>query len=139
MDNYKNSAEWQALNRIWKNLSKDSQILLSDDFKLISRFIEAKNVLSESSITKQEKDNKYLSSLSQKCIDFILGNEPNTYHSMMAVLDSHNFSDCKEFIDFYFNKYKDIRPHIAKNKNFVKETAELCWQRYYKEFQYYSK
>ena len=140
MSSYKDSAEWQALNKIWKTLSKEDRTKLSNDFKLISNFIET-NIHAEdkSKETKNDDNYKYLSSLSEKCIEFIINNKPNLYHSMMAVLDSHNFSDCKEFADFYFKKYKTERPHIAKNKNFVKETAELCWQRYYVEGQFYSK
>ena len=40
MNSYKDSAEWQALNKIWKSLPKDYQTKLSEDFKLISGFIE---------------------------------------------------------------------------------------------------
>ena len=137
---YKNSAEWQSLNKIWKTLSKEEQIQLSNDFKLISKFIEA-NVHTENELKATKKDDKYeyLSPLSEKCIKFIISNNPNMYHSMMAILSAHNFADCKEFTDFYYNKYKTERPHIAKNKNFVKEAAELCWQRYYIEGHFYSK
>lgn len=133
MNNYKDSAEWQALNRIWKASSREVQTKLSNDFKLISRFIEKNQPVPSSNKKDKKEDHEYLSSLSEKCIDFILNNNPNMYHSMMAVLDSHNFADCNEFIDFYYKKYKESRPHIAKNKNFVKETAELCWKRYYEE------
>ena len=140
MNSYKDSAEWQALNKIWKTLSKEEQTQLSCDFKLISKFIET-NIHTKDKAKETKKNDKYeyLSPLSQKCTEFIISNNPNMYHSMMAVLASYNFADCKEFTDFYYNKYKTERPHIAKNKNFVKETAELCWQRYYIEGQFYSK
>ena len=103
MNSYKDSAEWQALNKIWKSLSKDTQTQLSEDFKLISKFIET-NIHAEdkSKETKNDDNYKYLSSLSEKCIEFIINNKPNLYHSMMAVLDSYNFSDCKGGDSFQF-------------------------------------
>lgn len=139
MSSYKDSAEWQALNKIWKSLSKDSQAQLSEDFKLISGFIEKNQHVSTNNRKTDKEDYAYLAPLSDKCIGFILSNNPNMYHSMMAVLNSHNFADYNEFVDFYYKKYKESRPHIAKNKNFVKETAELCWKRYYEEGYFYSK
>ena len=133
MNNYKESNAWKALNHLWKLSPPDMRKEAEEDFKELAAFIKAGQ--SPAQIT--EEIPKYLRALSRPCAEFVLENQPNVYHSVMATLENHNFSDCAELISFYIKKYGNTRPYIKKNKNYFEEVAALCWKRFFQDGVYY--
>ena len=140
MEDYKNTPEWCALNRIWKSYPQELRVQREVDFRLLSDFIKQEKKVKTTKPRKTTADeHPYLNSLSEECITFVLSNKPNLYHSFMAILDNRNFTDCDELLQYYMNKYKKSRPYLVKNQSFVAEVANLCWRKYYKEGYYYTK
>ena len=135
MNDYQETKEWKALNHIWKLSSPEMRESASDDFRMLAEYIRA----GKSSGKRSGETPAYLSELSNRCITFVLSNQPNIYHSIMSILDKHSFSSCDELVSFYIKKYGNTRPYIVKNKELLEEVASLCWTRYFQDGYYFKK
>ncbi len=125
---YKQTIEWQSLNKIWKTLTANQKLDLESDFKSISIF------LAQHTKHKDINEYSYLSSLDNETIDFVkniisLG-YPNLYHSLMAILGQHsNIRDANTLIQYYTTKYQYIRPEIFKEPLKLAKLCDLCIER----------
>ena len=136
------SAEWQALNKLWKACSSEQQENCSEEFKILAEFIRTKLYVKKDENRKKQSKNKdtsyltaarYLAPLSNDARQFIIDlldkGEKNIYHSVMAVLDKHPDLTKEEVTRYYFDKYEKRRPFLAENKGLVCEIINLCWER----------
>lgn len=126
---YKTTREWQALNRIWKNSSKEVQQNCYEDFKLITQMIQS-NCSHRTERSRERNGNGYLNSLSEAAKGFIHSHSPNLYHSFMAVLDNTAFDSEEKLIEYYLEKYRAKRPYLEEHQELVREVGALCFSRY---------
>ena len=129
-DHVKHSQQWQALNEIWRNCSKEQQTELYSQFEIVAQFIK-ENTLKTCSTAKDEY--KYLSEVSQATKEFIISivdrGEKNIYHSCMAVINNHPTSTKEELITYYLNTYSPKRPYLLEHEQCLREVFDLCWTR----------
>ncbi len=132
-DTIKNTIEWKALNRIWKNCSPEQQKILHSDFETVATFIRKNIVLAN---RHASHDNfKYLNALSNEAKQFVITlvthGEINLYHSFMAVLENKPTLSIEELSAYYFDKFSPARPYLLENHDLINEVLELCWNRFH--------
>ena len=129
----KSSAEWQALNNIWKSCLPEQKAELRADFEIVSSFINKKMGTSYHPDTDDEYAYLRVSDeAKQFVISLIERGEPNLYHSLMAVLANMRGIDKEEFKKFYFSKYGNKKPYIIADHKLVEEVMDLCWDNFQK-------
>lgn len=127
----KSSAEWQALNNIWKACLPEQKAELRADFELVSGFINKK--IGAGYHPENEDEYAYLrvsDEAKQFVINLIERGEPNLYHSLMAVLANMRGIEKEEFKEFYFNKHGNKKPYLLADQKLVEEVMDLCWDNY---------
>ena len=130
MDNYKLSDEWKALNNIWKKSDAGIREECCDDFRELSELIR------RIYCKRDNCDYQYLSALSDEAFNYVVGlinkGEKNMYHSMMAILSSHNFDSVSEFCEYYIEKNSEMRPQwcMSDNRPYIEELSKLCYSKY---------
>jgi len=124
----KKSAEWKALNGIWKNCSSGQRELLYSDFETVKTLI-IQTVGQK--YDKKPNEYKYLNSISSEAKQFLISlvekGEPNIYHSIASILNSKKKISKEELKKYYFKRYGEKRPYLIENKTLVYEIIDLCW------------
>ena len=141
MDEYKNSKEWQALNEIWKSLSKEQREGNYDAFKTLSEYVKFNYVVKKAEDERVDhQDNyKYLNNVSAKAkqlvIDLVDKGEKNLYHSMMAIIDAkkNEITSVEQLWNYYSKRFGGARSYIYTYENEIKEIMQLCLDKYNKK------
>ena len=124
------TAEWNALNKIWKNCSKEQRELLAPEFRFLTEFIRKNtaNYFMESI----PEGYGYLRELSPAARGFVISKieegEPNIYHSIMAVLERKTNEPKEQVMEYYYAKFALKRDYIKNNWGLVCEVFNLCWR-----------
>ena len=125
MSEYKKSAEWQALNRIWKKCGVECQNICKTDFELLATFIHEHVA---KTMGETNSHGSYLNKFSDDAKNLIENSTPNVYHSIMAVLGSRKFDSLDVFAEYYKKKYSNRRPEVFENEKVIYEIIEKCWE-----------
>lgn len=133
-ENYRELAEWQALNRIWKAVPAAARESVKDDFRVITDMIKARAgasaVMAESAAQERAMtvggETNFLAGLSAEARRLALGlitrEGFNPYDYLMELALTSRAADAQELFDAYVSQ-KDIDDG---QEAALMELAEVC-------------
>lgn len=133
-ENYRELAEWQALNRIWKAVPAAARESVRDDFRIITDMIKAGATASavkaeppaQARAARAGGENNFLAGLSPEARRLVLGlitrEGFNLYDYLMELALSSCAADAQELFDAYVSQ-KDIDDG---QEAALMELAEVC-------------
>ena len=133
-ENYRERAEWQALNRIWKAVPAAARENVRDDFRVITDMIKAGAAVPAAQAAAAEPspavrtggETNFLAGLSAEARRLALGlitrEGFNIYDYLMELAESSRAADAQELFDAYVSQ-KDIDD---ADEAALMELAEVC-------------
>lgn len=130
-DDLKQTAQWQALNTIWKGMTGEQRKQLNDQFKLLTEFIK-KNA--KPTVNYAAMDAAYQDALSPEARQFAQLREQedskNLYADFMKLIGGSTFEEPEKVLFFYTLKYGRTYPWIQDYPDEVEEILNLAWKRH---------
>lgn len=133
-ENYRERAEWQALNRIWKAVPAAARESVKDDFRVITEMIKAgaaapaaqAAAIASAPVVRAGGDTNFLAGLSTDARRLALGlitrEGFNLYDYLMELAVSARAADAQELFDAYVSQ-RDIEDD---QEAALMELAEVC-------------
>lgn len=125
----KQTKEWQALNTIWKTMSRQQREQIMEEFKCLTHFIDAhaRPVRDEAAI-----DANYKTELSPEAAAFAQEREAencNLYADFLKLIGGSTFEGQDQVLFFYNLKYGKKYPWLQDYPDEVAEILDLAWKR----------
>lgn len=128
-DQLKQTEQWQALNAIWKQLNPQQRQAITQEFQLLSNFIQ--NSL-EPPKDYSAEDAAYKDHLSNDAAAFAQQREQegqNLYSGLMKMLSRSSFESPEKFMVFFDLKYGKKYPWLEEYRDELLEILDLVWER----------
>lgn len=125
----KQTKEWQALNTIWKTMSRQQRGQIMEEFKCLTHFIDAnaKPMRNEAAI-----DADYKAVLSPEAAAFAREREAegcNLYADFLKLIGGSTFEGQDQVLFFYNLKYGKNYLWLQDYPDEVAEILNLAWKR----------
>lgn len=119
------SPEWQALNRLYKGMTKQQREALGQEFQLLSAFIKE-------NVGRGDPATEYLDELSPAARAFIKARtaegEPNLYRRFLSLIGGSVFEKPEEAMAYYLLRFSRNQPYLTEHKAEVEEILALAWK-----------
>lgn len=129
-DELKQTKEWQALNTIWKTMSKEQRGTMMEEFKCLTHFIDTH---AKPPVNYDAMDAAYKDALSAEAAEFAREREQqdhrNLYAEFMKLIGGSTFEEPEKVLFFYTLKYGRTCPWIQDYPDEVMEILDLAWKR----------
>lgn len=132
-DDYRNSREWQALNRIWKAVPVQTRENVKDDFRIITDLIksgarEEKTPAPAPAAPRAGREN-YLEGLSRQAKKLALTLLTREGFDIYAFLEELMISSRAQSADELWDAYVSERDIEEENEAALREMIEICVSR----------
>ena len=134
-DDYRESAHWQALNRIWKAIPTAAREAVKDDFKLLTDFVkescEPKPAIPAEAPVQAEYafENRYLDGLSKAAKGYalsrLIAGRGDAYREIMDFVTQNKLRD----MDAAWERYAAANEIAPASDSAVREILCVCLER----------
>lgn len=128
-DELKQTKEWQALNTIWKTMTKDQRSQILNEFKCLTQFI---NQNATPPVDHAAEDRDYQKALSPAAAAFAQTREQegqNLYQTFLKLIGGSTFEGPDKVLFFFHLKYDKRCPWLQEHPDEVGEILDLAWKR----------
>lgn len=125
----KKTREWQALNAIWKTMTKEQRHKILGEFKYLTQFI---NRNATPPVDCAAEDAAYQEALSTEAAAFARAREAeghNLYAAFLRLIGGSTFESPDKVLFFFQLKYGARCPWLQEYPDEVAEILDLAWRR----------
>lgn len=119
------SPEWQALNRLYKGMTKPQREALSQEFQLLSAFVKE-------NVGRGDPATGYLEELSPEARAFLQARtaegEPNLYRRFLSLIGGSVYEKPEDALAYYLLKFSRKQPYLTEHPAEVEEILALAWK-----------